>query len=310
MWLIFSLILFYLVTPGSAAAHPGQPPAPHDLWEAWNLDPVLLLGLAAGGVVYLRGLRALRQRAGRGRAATARQALAFTSGWAVLAFALLSPLDALSGALFTAHMLQHILLMLVAAPLLVLGLTPALLAWSLPAGWRGPAFSLRFLPPLAAAGRFLRQPLSAWLLQALALWLWHAPALYQAALANEGLHALEHLSLLGAALLFWWALLHPQGARGFGLGWRLLYLFTTALHSGLLGALLTFSPQVWYPRQSTAAGLWGFTPLEDQHLAGALMWVPAGVVYLCGALWLFASLLISMEREEQAASELTLKEKR
>ncbi len=310
MRLIFCLLLLYLATPGSAAAHPGQPPAPHDLWGAWNWDAGPLLGLGLVGFVYLRGLRAVWQSAGAGRGVSARQALAFAAGWAALALALLSPLDALSGALFSAHMLQHILLMLVAAPLLVLGLPPALPAWSLPSRWRRPLFArLRLFVPLAAAGRFLRRPLAAWSLQALALWLWHAPDLYQAALVDERLHALEHLSFLGASLLFWWVLLHPHGEREFGLGGRLLYLFTTALQSGLLGALLTFSPQAWYPRQSAAAGLWGLTPLEDQQIAGALMWVPAGVVYLFGALWLFSSLLISMEREDQAAGELKLEEK-
>jgi cytochrome c oxidase assembly factor CtaG len=199
-------------------------------------------------------------------------------------------------------MVQHILLIVVAAPLLVLGISPALPAWGLPRSWRRPVLqkvhSMRWV---AAAGKLLQSPFAAWALHALALWIWHAPGLYQGALNSAGLHALEHLSFLGTALLFWWVLFRPAGERELGLGAGLLFIFTMALQSGLLGALLSFSPQPWYPAQSGGAAAWGLSPLEDQQLAGALMWVPAGVVYLVAALWLLGRRLLALEREDLAS---------
>jgi cytochrome c2 len=127
------------------------------------------------------------------------------------------------------------------------------------------------------------------------LWIWHAPGLFQAALASEPVHALQHLSFLASALLFWWALIHGrQGQMGYGPA--VLYLFTTSMHSGALGALLTFAPAPWYPAYGENAAAWGLTAVEDQQLAGLIMWVPAGAVYLLAGLGLFASCLRELER--------------
>jgi putative membrane protein len=296
-WVLLFLLL--LLPVGLAHAHPGQPPAPHDLPSTWNWEPAVLLGMVLSGGLYAASLRALWERAGVGHGVSVRQAAAFAAGWLSLAAALISPLDALSGVLFSAHMLQHVLLILVAAPLLVLGAPPAALAWSVPRVWRRKFFGLgRSLAPLQAAGHLLALPLVAWGLHVLALWAWHAPGLYEAALSDERLHALEHLSFLGTALLFWWGLLQPMGGREIGLGLRLLSIFTMALQSGFLSALLTFSPQSWYPAQSSGAAAWGLTPLDDQQFAGVLMWVPAGMVYLVTALWLLGSRLHAMEQDD------------
>jgi cytochrome c oxidase assembly factor CtaG len=209
------------------------------------------------------------------------QVVAFVLGWLALAVALVSPLHPLGEALFSAHMAQHELLMAVAAPLLVLGRPVVALAWAMPRVARGLAPRLRPLHVLA-------EPWPATALHGVAVWAWHAPALYGLALRSEAAHALQHASFLGTALLFWWAVL---GARRQTLGTRLLALFLTALHTGALGALLTFAPRPLIPAYLATTGPWGLTPLEDQSLAGLVMWIPGGVSYLAAALWLLAGVL-------------------
>jgi cytochrome c oxidase assembly factor CtaG len=127
------------------------------------------------------------------------------------------------------------------------------------------------------------------------LWGWHAPILYQAAIESALVHALQHLSFFGSALLFWWALLYGRLGR-LGYGVAVLAAFPTAVHSSVLGALLTASPSPWYQSYLTTTEAWNLTPLEDQQLAGLIMWVPAGMIYLVGALALFASWLGETER--------------
>ncbi|HSM57779.1 MAG TPA: cytochrome c oxidase assembly protein [Candidatus Sulfomarinibacteraceae bacterium] len=269
------------------------PPTPQTIWRAWNADPLLILGLLLAAALYARGLRALWRRAGPGRGVRRSHVAAFAAGLLVLALALLSPLDALSSALLAAHMVQHLLLMLVAAPLLVLGLPPVAAAWALP---RSPQLARWWhrRPLLRRAWRALSHPVTAWLLYAGVLWAWHLPRLYEAALLNETVHALEHAAFLGAALLFWWALRHARALSSAG---GALFLFTTALHSGLLGALLTFAAAPWYPVYSIAPYAWGLTPLQDQQLAGVIMWLPGSLVYLGAVLLLLGSWLYRQERQ-------------
>jgi cytochrome c oxidase assembly factor CtaG len=114
--------------------------------------------------------------------------------------------------------------------------------------------------------------------------------LYQATLGGETLHTLQHVSFLGTALLFWWALLRGREGR-LGRPAAVIYLFTTAMHTSLLGVLLTFSERLWYPLYDATTAPWGLTPLEDQQLAGLIMWVPAGVSYLIATLGLAATWL-------------------
>ncbi|MGH2524657.1 MAG: cytochrome c oxidase assembly protein, partial [Anaerolineales bacterium] len=201
-------------------------------------------------------------------------------------------------------MAQHMLLILVAAPLLVLGtpLSPFLLALPAPARtvlgrwWKRTSWA-------RMAWHTLTQPVVVWALHTLALWLWHAPGPYQAALGNESLHALEHFSFLSTALLFWWAVARTPGRRTAGQGVSTLYLFTMALQSGLLGVLITFAPQPWYPAYAATTPAWNLTPLEDQQLAGVIMWIPAGVVYLIAALVGLGLWLRVMERADRAMIE-------
>jgi cytochrome c oxidase assembly factor CtaG len=148
--------------------------------------------------------------------------------------------------------------------------------------------------PLQTAWQTITGPSSAFALYGLALWIWHVPALYDKALEHEAVHVAEHLSFFGTAALFWWGIVHGrQGRSGYGAG--VVYLFVTAVHGGVLGALLTVSPRVWYAPYLLHHPA-GLTPLEDQQLAGLLMWVPAGLAFAAGALWLFAEWLRQSDR--------------
>lgn len=276
------------------ALHPALPP---DVWSSWNRDPFLILGLLLAAVLYARSIRRLWQRAGTGRGVSLWRVAAFAGGLLALVVALVSPLDATSGALFSAHMVQHVLLMLAAAPLLVIGGSPVALGWMLP---RGPRLARwwhrrRRLRP---AWQRLSSPGLIWAVHLLVLWLWHLPALYEAALLDESIHVAEHLSFLAAALLYWWALLHGRRLT-FLTG--ALYSFSTMLLSGLLGVLFVFSESIWYPAHSLLPYGWGLTPLQDQQLAGVIMWVPAGLVYLAATLLMLGAALTRETRRNGGA---------
>jgi putative membrane protein len=240
--------------------------------------------------LYVRGVRALWRSAGAGHGIRSREAAAFGAGWVSLAIALVSPLHRLGGVLFTAHMAQHELLMVVAAPLLVLGRPIIPFLWALPISWRRRAGDWAAVAPVRAVWVVLTLPAVAWAIHAVAIWLWHAPSLYQATLGSELVHTAQHVSFLATALLFWWALLHGREGR-IGRPAAVIYLFTTAVHTSLLGVLLTFSSRLWYPLYQSTTAPWGLTPLEDQQLAGVIMWVPAGLAYLFAALGLAATWL-------------------
>jgi cytochrome c oxidase assembly factor CtaG len=222
------------------------------------------------------------------------RAIAFLTGWGALAAALFSPLDSRAGASFAYHMVQHEILMLVAAPLLVVGRALPAFLWALPHDWRvrvGHSTRQRWL---RRGWNRLTSPLSAWILHAAALWLWHVPVFFNAAVLHPGVHDFQHASFLLTALIFWHALLQhgTHGARGMAL----VYLFTTTVHTGVLGALLTFAPRPLYA--TLDAGLRGggqLTVLEDQQLGGLIMWVPGSIVYVAIALLLAARWLRDLE---------------
>jgi putative membrane protein len=227
------------------------------------------------------------------------EAWMYWAGWTALMLALVSPLHAWGQALFSVHMTQHEVLMLVAAPLLVLGRPLVPFLWAVQLSSRRRLGSASKHAAVQHPWRRLTNPLTAWLVHAAALWIWHVPALFQATLTSDVAHTLQHVSFLGSALLFWWAIIH--GRRGvMGYGAAVLYMFTTSVHSGALGALLTLTRTVWYPAYSGTTTSWGLTPLEDQQLGGLIMWVPAGVVYLVSALLLMLGWLRESERRTVA----------
>jgi putative membrane protein len=290
------------VTSGDAMA--AEPLTPSDLWRAWNFDPLIVVPLTLSAVLYARGAWRLRRAGAREFARGLRRVRVFAAAWLCLVLALVSPVDALGSVLFSGHMLQHEILMLLAAPLLVVSRPLVPVLWGLPAGWRRVASPLLRDPSLQRIWSWTTLPLVAWSLHAVALWGWHVPALFQASVTSQAVHAAQHASFFGTALLFWWAMLHGRrGAAGYGLA--CLAVFTTAVHSSILGALLTFAPSVWYPVYAPMTPVWGLTPLEDQQLGGLLMWVPGGLVFTGWGLVLFAAWLRAAGSGQPAGWPLT-----
>jgi putative membrane protein len=275
------------LAPIAASAHDveGQYTAADAL--RWGAEPWVLALLALALLLYAAGLRRLWPRSRQSRGPLGRQAAWFGAGWLALALALASPLDSAGSFSFAAHMVQHEFLMIVAAPLLVLGRPLGIWVWSLPAGWRRRTGTATRNPAVSAAWDALTRPLNAWLLHFAALWMWHVPATFQAGLASNGVHALQHASFLFSALLFWWAVLGKQGGSQ-GRGAAILYLFTTMMHTGALGALFTLSETTWYPYYGSKAQAFGLSALEDQQLGGLIMWIPGGLAYVAAGLVLCA----------------------
>lgn len=269
---------------------------PGELWSAWTLEAGVVLPVMAALLLYARGLHRVWRRAGEGRGVRHWQAWCFAGGMFTLALALVSPLHALGGALFSAHMTQHVLLMGVAAPLIVLGAPLTAFTWALPLRGRRTVSRVLGRGGFRSVWKFLITPAVAWVLHAAAIWIWHAPSLYAATVTSELAHTAQHSSFVGTALLFWWALRdRPRH------GLAVLYLFTTAVHSSLLGALLAFSPEALYAPYESTAPAWGLSALEDQQLGGLIMWVPAGLVYFGAALALLASWMRQSERSATRA---------
>ncbi len=263
-------------------AHPGERVQPHDIWSAWSFDPGIVAPLAITAFLYALG-------SGRERASTRRQKICFWCGWAMLALALVSPLHPLGEVLFSAHMVQHEILMLVAAPLLVLSRPLVTFLWGMPFDWRRGLGRWSKEAYVRRSWSFLTDPFTAWWIHAAAIWIWHAPFLFELTLGSELAHTAQHLSFFLSALLFWWALFYAHGRMAYGAA--VFYVFTTAVHTSILGALLTFAPHIWYRAYGTTTEAWGLTPLQDQQIGGLVMWVPAGLVYLTAGLWLFAAWL-------------------
>jgi putative membrane protein len=265
-----------LLTSGAVRADVGGQYLPGGPWWAgWNLDPVLLLNVALVCILYQRGLARL-WRSGTGRAVARWQAVCFAAGGFTLLAALASPLDALSGELSAAHMVQHMLVMNVAAPLLALGSPGLVILHGVPAPYRG------------ALGRTLNRldPPGAgipWLLYAGVLWGWHLPPLYEAALRHPAVHDLQHLTFFVGAFVFWRAVLDSTRGRRGGPMVAVAALFTTALHATVLGVFMTLAVYPWYPTYEGRTLPWGLTALEDQQLAGLIMWMPACLAYAVAA---------------------------
>ncbi len=300
VFLILTIAIGMLsITVYPVAAHDGGTSG--DLWSHWAWPD--LPGLLLIGGVYMLGLQALWKRAGTGSGITRRHAAAFCAGLVVLFIAIISPLDALSEELFSAHMIQHLLLMLVAAPLFVIGRFSLAVAWVIPVRWTS-----RFWKEWRwkQIWGFLTRPMTAFLLHNFAMWIWHMPRFYEASLRVEWIHYLEHASFFLTAWLFWqvFADLSENAHRGssarFGVG--IFMIFGVMLVSGFLGVLITFSPFVWYPIHIHETALYGLTALEDQQLAGTLMWVPANVVYLASVLGVMGRWLFAMDAVETPQS--------
>ena len=277
--------------------HPREPLSPHDLWTAWNFNLWLLIPLAFVLFIYFLGTRNLWRSAGVGRGIPVWRVLCFLGAVLLLLLALISPLDALAEVLFSAHMVQHLILIMIAAPLLVLSNVPLAFLWALsrPRA-QNLGQGLNRTRILSRVWRFLSRPIVAWFLFTIVLWAWHATALYEAALQDEVVHVLEHLIFILTALLFWGVLLNRTTQDHVHHGTAVLYLFTTVLHSGVLGALMTFSDQPWYPYYAAYTPTWGLTPLQDQQIAGLIMWMPGGAVFTLLTIGYFALWMRALEK--------------
>jgi putative membrane protein len=259
---------------------------------AWAWPPDIVIPVFLAAVLYAVGVANMQRR--NCRPAMLR-IFCFLGGWLSLLFALDSPVHEVGEQLFWVHMTQHEILMLLSAPLLVLGQPAGPFLWALPKIYRLRVASASRLKVIRRSWSAASAPLSAWLLHAVALWAWHAPLLFAAALENDFVHAAQHLSFFGTALIFWGALFHHHGGR-LGYGGAILYLFTTAVHTSVLGAWLTFAPSAWYTHYQGTAPLWGLTALQDQQVGGLIMWIPAGTVLTMVALALLGKWLVHSER--------------
>jgi putative membrane protein len=277
----------------------------HDLtgpwWTLWNLRPEVLLALTLLLVAYWRGVSALWYRAGRGRGISHRQSMIFLAGVGALFLALVSPIDKLGQQLGSVHVVQHMLLILVAAPLLVLGSAGQALTWALPL--RPRLMLTQFYRGLRRIGMrryVLWQPFLIWTCFALVIWLLHIPQLYEAALQNRVLHDLQHIAFVVSACLFWRVLLDPISRLRLNPPLSVLYLFATCLQCSAMGVFMAFSPSIWYSAYDATTPQWGVDPLLDQQIAGYTMWLPACFVYALVAAVIFGRWL----QEPQVASGL------
>jgi cytochrome c oxidase assembly factor CtaG len=248
--------------------------------RSWSIPPVATFSLALTALVYLRGWIHLR-RAGFTNLPPWRAAT-FLAGLFSLWFALASPLDTFSGFVLTAHMLQHMLLMMVAPPLLLLGEPLIPLVRGLPR-FAAREFAGPFLNwPLGnRIGTALTNPVCALVLMGVVTFAWHTPKLYELALASSSWHEVEHACFLFASIIFWWPVVQPWPSRARWPRWAMVpYLFLGDLQNTVLSAILVFSDQVLYPTYALTPRLFGFSAQQDQAAAGAIMWVLGGFTYV------------------------------
>jgi putative membrane protein len=290
----------WLCASGSRA-HDGAgatlPPWRPNLW----LTAALLAFALLFAVGHVRRARQHRE----GRAPHRREAWAFALCIATLMIALLSPLDRLSDLTFSAHMTQHELLMVLAAPLLVLARPLETYLWVLPIGQRRSLAAGRGPHVFFTLVDMLTAPVLALSLHGVVRWLWHLPVLFEAALRDEWVHGVQHASFFFSAVLFWWGVVYGRYGRS-GYGMASLFVMFTGLHSGGLGALLAFADGVWYPLYALRARAAQIDALDDQQLAGLVMWVGAGLWLMFLALGLFLAWLgearVRVVRGQVAAS--------
>src|SRR5690554_178788 len=272
---------------------------PDWVFASTRTEPALVVGLGIAAMLYGAGVTRLWRRAGVGSGITVWQAVAFATGLITVSAALSPFLEAAASMLFSAHMLQHMLLAFVAAPLLAWSLSGLAFLWSMPAPVRKNAsqwwLKATGLRVFVAA---LTHPVTVWMLFALTFWLWHAPVMYEAALASPVLHALEHAMMLGAAGLFWWLVLQPSGRRRLPHGAAILFTVTTMLQGMVLSSLISFANTPQYGTYVMSAEVLGISALADQQLAGTLMRTPATIILVVTSVWLFLVWISQLERRD------------
>lgn len=256
----------------------------------WDWEPSVIVGCIA----LLAGYLALTRGRDRLRCAI------FIAGDLILLLALVSPLDTLSdNYLFSAHMVQHLFLILIVPPLFLLGVPREIFDRALEVGW------------VRKLERRLRQPVLAWTIGTAVLVFWHIPRFYDLTIANEGIHVLEHLSFLVAFTIFWWPVLAPREESRLKPLASVIYLFAGMAANSILGIVITFAPAGFYTAYlhpsdpygwlATIRNQWGLTPRLDQEIGGILMWVPGGIVYLIAILSVLGAWYKRPQTEEAPA---------
>jgi len=246
----------------------------------WNWEPWILASLAMALLLYFAGLYRMPRNVRRLVLSSARIA-AFTAAIAILFAALISPLDALDDQLFSAHMAQHLVLIMIAPPLLVAGRPGIASLWAFPLPLRRALGRFYLRSGLHSAVQTSMSPLVVWILCSAVLWFWHLPGPYGWAVENEFVHAIEHICFFVTSLMFWSLVLEPPGRhRRLSHAAALIFVATIGIQNGLLGALLTFSARPLYSAYFSTTTAWGLTPLEDQQLGGLGMWIPASAIHL------------------------------
>ena len=279
-------LLFLIAGSNVAWAH-GLPEPGSSPWLAWNAEPDAVMSLATALIWYGLGVWRLSTEAELGRVVTRARMTAYLAGLAVLAVALLSPVDTVGDELFWLHMVQHLLLTLVVPPLLVWSRPAVILMWAFPQQLRRRISRVWNRSGLGAVVRVLHAPALVWVLFTGTFIGWHLPGPFQLALDHRGVHEAEHLSFFVTALLFWTVVIAPSTRGRLGYGARLLFLLTNGVLTGFPGALMVLAPRTLYPIQALRSPEWGLTGLEDQQIAGALMWVVGSFIYLAAGSLLF-----------------------
>lgn len=277
---LITIVIMLLTASSAAEAHGDEIHLAHSVW---TFDPWIVVPLFLSAALYGRGVLRLWSRASESRKMVQWRAAAFAVGWLALAGALVSPLHWLGERLLTFHMIEHEILMAISAPLMVIARPIGPLLWGLPKRLRSLTAKMMKTAPAQAAWKWTSGGTTSTLLHGLAIWVWHAPVFFDAAVANVAVHRLQHLSFFATALLFWWSVFW-RSDRGVA-AW---HLFITMLHTSILGALMTLAPRFLYIARGDFVEGWGLTPLEDQQLAGLVMWIPAGTIYAGAALTLAA----------------------
>jgi putative membrane protein len=275
----------------------------------WNWQPGIIIGVIVIQIAYLYAIGPLREKYHLAPAVKNSQVVLFLVGVYVIFFALFSPLDKLGDSyLFSAHMVQHLLITVIGPPLMVLGIPSWLVTPLLRWRW------------VVQAGKFLLNPMVTFSLFNAAFWIWHAPPLFVAAIYNKPLHLLEHVIFMGTALLYWWpvfsSLSQEDYAAAVGItqgtdgakavyGWprlplvgQILYLFLGGMPTVLLGAGLTFTPPLYAP-YIHGQHLWGLSPETDQQLGGLLMWVPGNILFIVYVSILFIRWMQAQDEQQR-----------
>jgi cytochrome c oxidase assembly factor CtaG len=248
-------------------------------------EPLVLAPALVAAALYARGFTTLARRMPDRFGAP--RLVAFMAGIAILLLAASPLLDERSHALLQAHMTQHLMLMLVAPPLLWMGAPVAPMLLGLPRPLRRAVARALETPVARRLARTLAHPALGWTAFIIAFWSWHVPALYDLALRSDIWHHAEHASFFATALLFWRPVILPWPSRVSWPRWAMIpYLVLAEFQNATLAAILTFSDRVIYPAYEHVSRPWGLSALEDQSIAGAIMWVPGSIAFLLPLLWL------------------------